>query len=234
MRFYLQAPPLVLLEFNQIGLLANHYQLLSDKDKERISHIPHIFLDNMTFEGCPISSDDYIKIVNELKPELFALPDVYNDINQTFELHAKYFDMVDDSLKANAMVHINDVNVPDDFINWIFKSDIKNICLGYFDNYSRYLPLLRILTLNDEFTFHLLGIESLTELIHISFLSKVFNISSCDSTIVYTTSKSNLRFKDAAFAKAKIAPDQIDDDELDKEIFLDNIRFLESFDYIVR
>ncbi len=231
MKYYAQAPIKLMyrLGFKQMGILANHWQQLDDRWKNLIkSQVTNIFVDNMVFEGYPIPEEDYINVINELMPNRFILPDAFGDLQETFRLHAKWFDKINDELKPNAIAVVNDFLTPD-YYRWLKDNKIEHLAIPYFNNFARSNILDNICIKDEIFDFHLLGMESLNDFILYSYLQYVFNIKSCDSTILYTTSKHKVRFSTGHYVKDAISSDALDDTDIDDTIFLENAEYLTQF-----
>jgi hypothetical protein len=232
---FLQAPIENILQctlhnrpITNIAVLANHWKLLSDSTKEELKKSNcTIFLDNMIFEGNPISVDDYVSIINEMKPDYFVLPDSFGNIKETFNLHTTYWDKINDDLKSGAIAVVNDPMIPKDYELWI-KKNVKLIGVPYFGNQSRMYTLELVTMTFLDHNIHLLGMSTLSSYIKYSYLSSVFNIFSSDSSLVYTSTKAGCDFTYGVYKKDTISSDLIYDPDLDMKLFQKNIEWIAS------
>lgn len=183
------------LTFNDYDYILPHYYvkypkykefMLKCKEKGRFS-----ILDNGLFEGGVFPENDLIKIINETKPNIFILPDVWNNAYQTLENMSYWQNNIENKLPSNTnlMVVVQGKSFLDfqEVIHTSLKLGIKHFgfnhsSIAYADIFPNKDPLIskmmgRVVAINrlieedifDKFKntyIHLLGCALPQELIY--------------------------------------------------------------------
>jgi len=198
-KLYSEIPPPFWHEVKNLAILAPHWKKYSKKEKE-IALSKDIFLDNMVFENTPLSLEEYLDVVKEIKVAKFVLPDTINNEEDTLEKHKEFLNALNSTqLRNNAMAVIQ--GIPSmKIIEWIVKEELKYICVPYLPSLDRYniikdiIRKVKLIDKNNSLPYiHLLGIEHISELFLYSHESKYvhknmpnfLNVVSADSGILY-------------------------------------------------
>jgi len=193
------------------------------QSSDRLNH--KIFFDNAVFEHCPISIDQYLKAVNEVKPILWILPDIFNDPKGTISLTKSILPSLSDSQKATAALVISSIRL--DYLDGlaeILTSGISWVGVPYVPNIERFSVVAHIISLFPSVKIHLLGALSPFEL---RLYRKIKNVKSCDTSIALTTSAKSQLFINNEWHKETVI-DVSNYKDIDTNYFVQNMKFLEE------
>jgi hypothetical protein len=188
--------PLDLLDvsttFNDYQYLLPHYWEKYPKYKEfflkyRKTKDSFIIMDNGLFEGGVFPEEKLLEIINEIKPDIFIVPDAWNDFNVTWKNAIDWIDKAKFFPKETKLMVVAQGNYKNQ-LKWYFdlyERGIKHFAfnhssIAYKSEYNHKDELIsktigRIMVLDeilDEYTddcyIHLLGVNLPQELIYMS------------------------------------------------------------------
>lgn len=190
------------LTFNDYQYCLPHYWEKYPKYKEfflkyRKMKNSFVFLDNGLFEGGVFPEEKLLEIINELKPDIFIIPDTWNNSYKTFEA-AEYWSNLGLDPKIRLMVVVQGTNLTEfeQLIHDSQKIGIKHFgfnhsSTAYSKVFSHSDPLIskmmgRIIMLNNLFEMdvfddlkkcylHLLGVNLPQEMFLLGNIKKYFS-----------------------------------------------------------
>lgn len=211
-----------------VTVIANDYQndprwreWLQSSDRLRYT----IFFDNAVFEHCPISIDQYIEAVDEVKPSLWILPDIFNDPKGTITLTKSVLSSLPTHLKPTAALVVPSIRTDClDGLAEILTSGVSWVGIPYVPNVERFSVVAHITSLFPTIKIHLLGALSPFE---IRLYRKIKNVKSCDTSLALTTSTKQYLFSNNEWYKETVV-NIADYEGVDTNYLQLNMRFLEE------
>ena len=211
-----------------IAIIANDYQNDSRwknwlQSTDRLKY--NVFFDNAVFEHCPISVDQYIRAIDEVKPSLWILPDVFGDPKSTITLTKQILPKLSPTQKAIAAVVVPFIEKTClEELTEILMSGISWVGVPYIQNVERFSVVAHLISLFPTIKIHLLGALSPFE---IRLYHKIKNVKSCDTSIALTTSSKEKLFTNNEWYKETII-NVADYEDVNLHILEQNVKFLEE------
>lgn len=214
-----------------------------------------IILDNGLFEGDSFTQDELIKLINELEPDIFVIPDVWNDAEQSYR-NAKYWkNVISHQLPKNtklmAVIQCTDFDIGSKLYLQYIDLGIKHIAFNHSSTaYQDFFPhenlsiskmMGRIYFINklkkqniidEQIYHHLLGCSIPDELKYYGEGYKFIKSVDSSNPVVWGCKGHSYDEKITSIEKPKEKIEEFFDKNLDyfqKELILDNIRKFRNY-----